>query len=310
MALADAPRSLDAPFRRGRRRAALSLGAVPPPALILLGILSVQIGAGMAKHLFDRISPDAVVLLRLATSALVLGFLSRRMLRTVLRDHSWRDLAIAAGFGLTLALMNFSIYQSFSRIPLGVAVTIEFLGPLAVAIVASRRLRDVVWALLAFGGVVMLARGGEVDAVGIGFALLAGVCWALYILFSAATGKRFSGSTGLALASIVGTMAMLPVGVASGGTALLSPELLAIGLGVGLLSSVIPYTLELDALRRMSTRVFGVLMSLEPAVAALVGVAVLDEVLSGRQWIAICCVIVACAGATLGERTPPEAPEA
>lgn len=310
MALAEAPGSISEAGGLPQRARTLSLGAVPPPALIMLGILSVQVGAGMAKHLFDRMSPDAVVLMRLATSALVLTFVSRKVLRTVLRDHSRRDLAIAAGFGLTLALMNFSIYQSFSRIPLGVAVTIEFLGPLAVAIAASRHVRDVVWAMLAFGGVVLLARGGGVDWVGIGFALLAGVCWAAYILFSAATGKRFSGSTGLALASIVGTMAMLPIGVASGGSALLSPELLIIGLGVGLLSSVIPYTLELDALRRMSTRVFGILMSLEPAVAALIGLVLLGEVLSGRQWVAIGCVIVACVGATLGERTPPATPEA
>ena len=310
MALAEAPGSISEAGGLPRRARTLSLGAVPPPALIMLGILSVQIGAGLAKHLFDRMSPDAVVLMRLATSALVLAFVGRKVLRTVLRDHSRRDLAVAAGFGLTLALMNFSIYQSFSRIPLGVAVTIEFLGPLAVAIAASRHVRDVVWAMLAFGGVVLLARGGDVDWVGIAFALLAGVCWAAYILFSAATGKRFSGSTGLALASIVGTMAMLPIGVASGGSALLSPELLIIGLGVGLLSSVIPYTLELDALRRMSTRVFGILMSLEPAVAALIGLVLLGEVLSGRQWAAIGCVIVACVGATLGERTPPTTPEA
>ncbi|KAB2349166.1 EamA family transporter [Actinomadura rudentiformis] len=288
----------------------LSLGAVPPPALILLGILSVQVGAGMAKHMFDRISPDAVVLMRLATSAIVLGFIGRKVLRTVLRDHTRGDLAVAAGFGLTLALMNFSIYQSFARIPLGVAVTIEFLGPLTVAIVASRRLRDVVWALLAFGGVVMLARGGELDMVGVAFGLLAGVCWAGYILLSAATGKRFAGSTGLALASIVGTFAMLPIGVTSGGSALLSPELLLIGLGVGLLSSLIPYSLELEALRRMPAGVFGILMSLEPAVAALIGVLLLGEILSGRQWLAIGCVVVACVGATRGQKDPPEAPEA
>ncbi|MFG2001230.1 DMT family transporter [Spirillospora sp. NPDC048911] len=310
MALAEAPGSYGATGGLARRARMASLGAVPPPALILLGILSVQVGAGMAKHMFDRISPDAVVLLRLATSAIVLGFLGRKVLRTVFRDHTRGDLAVAAGFGLTLALMNFSIYQSFSRIPLGVAVTIEFLGPLTVAIVASRRLRDVVWALLAFGGVVMLARGGEMDLVGIGFGLLAGVGWAAYILLTAATGERFQGSTGLALASIVGTAAMMPIGVASGGSALLSPELLLIGLGVGLLSSVIPYSLEMEALRRMPARVFGILMSLEPAVAALIGVLLLGEILSGRQWLAIGCVVVACVGATRGQQDPPEAPEA
>lgn len=311
MALAEAPGSA-AGANGARRRALFSLGAVPPPALILLGILSLQVGAGIAKHLFGQLPPAALVLLRLLTSAAVLAFVARKALRTILRDHSRRSLAVAAGFGLTLALMNFAIYQSFSRIPLGVAVTIEFLGPLAVAVFASRRPRDLVWTALAAAGVLLLARGdgSATDLVGVGFALLAGVGWALYILLSAATGRRFSGSTGLALASVVATAAMLPVGIATGGDKLLDPRLLLLGLGVGLMSSVIPYSLELEALRRMPPRVFGILMSLEPAVAALVGVVLLGEVLSGLQWLAMVCVMAACAGATLGEKPPPEAPQA
>ncbi|RFU38014.1 EamA family transporter [Actinomadura logoneensis] len=310
MALAEAPGSA-LPAGGASRAARFSLGAVPPPALILLGILSLQVGAGIAKHLFGQLPPAALVLLRLVTSAVVLGFVARRALRTILRDHSRRSLAVAAGFGLTLGLMNFAIYQSFSRIPLGVAVTIEFLGPLAVAVFASRRPRDLLWTGLAAAGVLLLARGSgsATDLVGIGFALLAGVGWALYILLSAATGRRFSGSTGLAVASIVATAAVLPVGVATGGAKLLDPRLLLLGLGVGLMSSVIPYSLELEALRRMPARVFGILMSLEPAVAALVGVVLLGEVLSGLQWLAIVCVMAACAGATLGEKPPPETPQ-
>ncbi|HEY7488380.1 MAG TPA: EamA family transporter [Streptosporangiaceae bacterium] len=312
MALADAPGSYGGAARGfGRRVRLLSLGAVPPPALILLGIVSVQVGAGLAKNLFDRLPPSAVVLMRLLTSAVVLCFLGRRALRGVLRDHSRRDLAVAATFGLTLALMNFSIYQSMQRIPLGIAVTIEFLGPLVVSIAASRRLLDLVWAVLAFGGVVMLARGGgDVTLPGVAFGLLAGACWAAYIVLSAATGRRFSGSTGLALASVVGTVAILPVGVAAGGSALLSPELLLLGAGVGLLSSVIPYSLELEALRKVPPRIFGILMSLEPAVAALVGLVVLGEVLDVREWAAIGCVILACVGATRSQQDPPHAPEA
>ncbi|GAA4067540.1 MULTISPECIES: EamA family transporter [Actinomadura] len=304
MALAEAPGSYERPGGFAGRARPLSLGTVPPPALILLGILSVQVGAGLAKHMFDRLPPDAVVSLRLLTSAVVLAFVTRGALRVTLRGRSRRDWAVVAGFGLTLALMNFSIYQAFSRIPLGVAVTIEFLGPLAVAIMGSRRARDAVWAVLAFTGVLMLARGGEMDPVGIAYALLAGVCWAAYILLTAATGQRFPGSTGLAVASIVGTVAIMPVGIAAGGEAMLDPELLLFGLGVGLLSSVIPYSLEMEALRRMPARVFGILMSLEPAVAALIGVALLGEVLSGRQWAAIGCVIVACVGATRGREEP------
>ncbi|MFI0368695.1 EamA family transporter [Actinomadura sp. 1N219] len=312
MALAEAPGSLGGASRASGRARTLSLGSVPPPALILLGIISLQVGAGMAKHLFDRLPPSAVVTIRLLTSAIVLGFLARKAMRTILRDHSRSSLAIAACFGLALALMNFSIYQSFARIPLGVAVTIEFLGPLTVAIVASRRPRDALWVVLAGAGVVMLARGGadDLDPVGIAFALLAGACWAAYILLTAATGQRFPGSTGLAFASVIGSIAILPLGIASAGSALLDPKLLLIGLGVGLLSSVIPYSLELEALRRMPARVFGILMSLEPAVAALVGMALLGEILTGRQWAAICCVIVACAGATRSAKDPPEAPEA
>ncbi|WP_067795944.1 EamA family transporter [Actinomadura formosensis] len=312
MALADVPGEASRVGRSGRLPPrTLSLGSVPPPALILLGIISLQVGAGFAKHLFDRLPPNAVVTMRLLTSAIVLGFLARKALRTVLRDHSRSSLAIAACFGLALALMNFSIYQSFARIPLGVAVTIEFLGPLAVSIVASRRPRDALWVVLAGAGVVLLARGGSgaLDPAGVAFALLAAACWAAYIVLTAATGRRFSGSTGLAAASVVGTVAILPLGIASAGTALLDPRLLLIGLGVGLLSSVIPYSLELEALRRMPARVFGVLMSLEPAVAALVGMVLLGEVLTARQWIAICCVIVACAGATRSQQEPPQAPQ-
>jgi inner membrane transporter RhtA len=288
----------------------LSLGAMPPPALILVGIVSVQSGAGLAKHLFDQLPPNAIVLMRLLTSAVVLCVLGRRALRGVLREHSRGDLAVAAGFGLTLALMNFSIYQSMARIPLGIAVTVEFLGPLVVAIAASRRLLDLLWAVLAFGGVVMLARGGgDVTMPGVAFGLLAGACWATYIVLSAITGRRFSGSTGLALASVVGTVAILPVGVTAGGTSLLNPALLLFGVGVGLLSSVIPYSLELEALRRVPARVFGILMSLEPAVAALIGLIILGEVLDVREWAAIGCVILACAGATRMAGRPPTPPD-
>jgi inner membrane transporter RhtA len=291
---------------RARR---LSLGAVPPPALILLGIVSVQVGAGLAKHLFDRLPPSAIVFMRLLTSAVVLCVIGRRALRGVLAEHSRGDLLVAVGFGLTLALMNFSIYQSMARIPLGVAVTIEFLGPLVVAIVASRRALDLLWALLAFGGVVMLARGGDdVTLPGVAFGLLAGACWAAYILLSAITGRRFAGSTGLALASVVGTVAIMPVGLAAGGADLLDPALLVFGGCVGLLSSLIPYSLELEALRRMPAQVFGILMSLEPAVAALIGLIVLGEVLDAREWAAIGCVILACAGATQTARRPPAPP--
>lgn len=289
------------------------LGGIPAPALVLAGIVSVQFGAGLAKMLFDVLPPSAVVTIRLATSTAILVLLSRRLLSGVFRRHSRQDLLVAAAFGLALATMNFSIYESFARIPLGIAVTIEFLGPLGVAVAFSRRRLDLAWVGLAATGVVLLVQDdgtGRVTLAGIGFALLAAAAWAAYILLSAATGRRFAGSSGLALASVVGTILILPIGVSTGGTTMLRPELLAVGICIGLLSSVIPYSFELEALRRMPAQVFGILMSLEPAAAALVGLVVLGEILNLREWTAIGCVIVACIGATRTRPHPPGAPEA
>lgn len=283
---------------------------IPPPVLVLLGIVSVQIGAGLAKGMFDRLPPTMVVFLRLATMAVVVGIMAHRTLRTLRRDHTRPDLLVAAGLGLSLAVMNFSFYKAIETIPLGVGVTIEFLGPLLVSVLASRRALDLLWAVLALLGVVLLSRsGGDVDLVGVLWAALAGAAWAVYIYASAATGRRFSDNTGLALASVVGTLAIFPLSLSLEGTTIfgqgfaeLTPELLALGIGVGLLSSVVPYTLEMEALRRIPPRVFGILMSLEPAVAALAGMVILGEHLSVLQWLAICAVILACAGATWSVR--------
>jgi threonine/homoserine efflux transporter RhtA len=284
-----------------------ALGSVPPPALLLVGILSVQVGAGLAKHLFADASPAGITLIRLWSAAIILVGLGARGARTALvtavRRRAWRDLAVAVSFGVALGVMNFSIYQAFARLPLGVAVTIEFLGPLGVAVAASRRARDLVWVLLAGGGVLLLTHGGgQITVAGVGFALVAAAAWAAYILLSAATGKRFPGSSGLAIAMVAGAVLVTPAGVASGGPGLLRPGVLAVGAGVGMLSSVIPYRIELEALRRLPPRVFGVLMSLEPAVAALVGLAVLGERLGVRDWAAIVLVMAACAGALSGRR--------
>jgi len=300
------------------RRAPLT--AVPPSALVLTGIFSVQFGAGLAARLFAHIAPAAVTGLRLWTAAAVMAVAGARPLRAALsglmRRRAWRDATVVAGFGLTLAIMNFSIYQSFARIPLGIAVTVEFLGPLGVAVATSRRLLDVLWVGLAGSGVALLARGGtpvtggpgEVT-IGFAFALLAGLSWAAYILLSRATGQRFPGSTGLTMASLVAAVVITPVGVAAGGTALLRPGIVLTGLGIGLLSSIIPYSLEMEALRRIPPRVFGIWMSLEPAVAALVGLVLLGQALAVREWLAMGCVMIACAGAARGARGP-QIPEA
>lgn len=286
--------------------------SIPAPGLVLAGIVSVQVGAGFAKELFASLPPSAVVFLRLLTSAVVLVLFTRSALRATVRGARRSDLLVIVGFGLALATMNLSIYESFSRIPLGIAVTIEFLGPLAVSVAYSRRRLDLVWVGLAGLGVVLLARGsgGDLDVVGVGFAVLAGAGWAAYIVLSAQTGRRFEGSSGLALASVVGTIAVAPIGLSTGGTEMWRPDLLIVAVAIGLLSSVIPYTLELEALRRMPARVFGILMSLEPAVAALVGLVVLNEILHLREWVAIGCVMVACLGATRSRPHRPEVPEA
>jgi inner membrane transporter RhtA len=315
--------------RKARFTPEAILSALPPPALILAGIVSVQVGAGLAKELFAVVPPAAVTLLRLWSSAIVMlvPLLVRSVRNTMGTTASrpwpgraapgnaeatagrkakapgiaWRSLGVAAAFGLTLAIMNFAIYQSFARIPLGVAVTIEFLGPLGIAVAASRRLVDLGWVALATVGVLLLTRGGgHVSMAGVIFALVAAAGWAAYIMLSAATGRRFKGSTGLTIAMVVAAIAITPVGIAAGGTAVFTPGILAIGVGIGVLSSVIPYSLELEALRRMPPRVFGILMSLEPAVAALVGLTLLGQVLTATEWTAIGCVIVACIGATRG----------
>jgi len=276
---------------------------VLPAAMILTGIVSVQFGAGLADKLFGTIPPAAVTGLRLWTSALAMVALSGRGFARTVRDlkerRAFGDAAIAGAFGFSLAVMNFSIYQSFARIPLGVAVTIEFLGPLAVAVVGSRHLRDLGWVALATIGVVLLTRGGHghLDVTGVLFAGLAGACWAAYIVLSSATGRRFPGSAGLAIAMVTSAVLVSPPALIAGGRAMFRPAVLATGAAIGMLSSVIPYRLELESLRRMPTRLFGVWMSLEPAVAALIGLIMLGQRLSVVEWVAIGCVMVACAGA-------------
>jgi inner membrane transporter RhtA len=299
------------------------LAASPPSALVLTGVISVQVGAGFAARLFGEIPPAAVTGLRLWFAGLVLAVAGARGLVAavggVVRRRAWRDAAVVTGFGITLAVMNFAIYQSFARIPLGVAVTIEFLGPLAIAVASSRRPLDLLWVLLAGGGVVLLARTGGASGaghaghpehgtvlVGLAFALLAALCWAAYIMLSRATGRRFSGSSGLVAAMVIAALVITPVGIVAGGGALLHPGILAAGAGIGLLSSIIPYTLELETLRRVSARVFGIWMSAEPAIAALVGLVLLGQALSPLEWAAIAGVMVACAGAARGAGEPPQ----
>lgn len=263
--------------------------------LVLGGIASVQVGAAIAKGLFDRIDPTGMVFLRLATSAVVFLLLAR----PALRGRTRADWYVALGLGASLATMNWGIYQSFARMPLGLAVTIEFVGPLAVALAGSRRWRDLVWVGLAALGVVLLGFDpAGITVAGVCFALLAGAGWASYILLSASTGRRWQGLDGLTVASVFAALALLPIAVPVSGATLLDPMVLVIGAAVGLLSSVIPYSLEMVALRRMPTSAFGILMSVEPAAAGLAAALLLGELLGPLQWLAIGCVVAASIGAT------------
>jgi inner membrane transporter RhtA len=277
--------------------------AIPAPALVLLGIVSVQLGSSVAKSLFSEVGSFGTVALRLFFAAAVLVLVWRPSLR--LSRSTWR---VVLAYGVILGLMNMSFYLALARLPLGIAVTIEFLGPLAVALFGSRRWLDAFWAVLATGGVVLLMDPrGDLDLVGVLFALAAGTFWGLYILVGAALGRHTTEGNGLALGMTVAAVVAVPFGVADGGAALIQPWVLVAGLGVALLSSVIPYTLDLEALRRIPARVFGILMSLEPAMAALIGLIVLQESLHWTQWIAVLSVVIASTGATLGAR--PEMPQ-
>ncbi|MDT4942864.1 MAG: inner rane transporter RhtA [Pseudonocardiales bacterium] len=279
--------------------------SVPPEMLVLAGIGSVQFGAAFANELFDEAGPGGVVFLRLLLSAAILLAVAR----PTLRGRTRSDLLAVLAFGLVLGAMNWSFYEALHRLPLGVAVTIEFTGPLAVAVAGSRRLLDGLWVILAGAGVVLLAlRGGhgDISAIGVLLALVAAACWALYILLSQRVGRTFARLDGLAIALGVGTLVVLPAGIAQGGEALLEGHVIAGGLGVALLSSLIPYSLELMALRRLTAYRFGLLMSLEPAVAALAGVVVLSQPLTAVLGVAVVLVAAASIGNTLTARRLPE----
>jgi inner membrane transporter RhtA len=256
--------------------------------------VSVQVGAALAKHVIHDVGPAAATALRLGFAAAVLVVLWRPRVPRF-------DLPLIALYGVTLGVMNLLFYEALARAPLGAVVTVEFLGPLGVAVAGSRRPRDVAVVALAGFGILLLARGGgTVSIAGLVLAALAGGCWAVYILVSAAVGRRHSGTAPLAIAMTVGALVSLPFGAGRAWHA--DGRSLLLAAGVALLSSVLPYTLELEALRHLPARIFGVLMSMEPAVAALAGLAILGERLTGRQWSGIGCVIVACASVTLAQR--------
>ncbi|MBV8218800.1 MAG: EamA family transporter [Solirubrobacterales bacterium] len=273
------------------------LTRAPSPALVLGAIASVQFGSAIAATLFAQIGPGGAVWLRLLFGTAILLVLWRPRLR--LRSYTRYQLLLACLFGLVLGFMNLSFYSAIHRIPLGIAVTLEFVGPLTVAVAGSRRPIDLLWVAIAAGGIIALTQGdtSHLNALGVGLALLAGALWGTYIIVNARVGQAFSGGTGLALAMCVASVAILPFGVAQGGSQLLEPRSLALGAVVGLLSSAIPYSFEVEALRRIKPSVFGVLMSIEPAMAALAGFIVLGQGLSARTLLGMGLVVIASVGA-------------
>lgn len=289
---------------------ASSVAAHHPVLLVLLAVASVQLGGALAATLLPLVGVFGSVALRLALAAVILAL----AVRPRLRGRSRSDWAVVLAFALALTAMNLSFYGSLTRLPIGVAVTIEFLGPLALAAALSRRARDLLAVAAALVGVVLISQAlttpwAQLDLVGIGLAATAGACWAAYIVLSRRTGARFAGLDGIAICLAVGAVLTVPVGLATAGSGLWQPEALARGLGIALLSSAIPYSLELLALRHLSAGTFGVLLSLEPAAAALAGLLVLSQVLSPVQVAGMVLVVVASV-LVLGRSSRGPAPEA
>jgi len=280
------------------------LARIPAPSLVVASILSVQLGSAVAATLFDRVGPPTVVLMRIGMAALVLLVVARPSRQTLSRD----SLKAAAILGVTLAGMNLCFYEAIARVPLGIAVTIEFIGPLMVAIVQTRRLIDGVCAVIAGFGVVLLSWPSQHSMVplsGLLLALIAGLFWAAYILASARLGEVTQGMSGLAVAMTIAAILVLPVGLSSAQAVVDTPWLLVVCFGVAMLSSFVPYTLELSALRRIPTRVFGVLMSLEPAIASVTGLAILGQRFTVRTLVATALVTSASAIVTYTSTREP-----
>ncbi len=273
------------------------LAAVPPPGLVLIAIIAIQLGAALAVTLFPVIGPIGMSALRVGLSALILLAVTRPAMRREFRNHG-RLLVL---FGCVMAAMNACFYEAIARLPLGIAVTIDFMGPLAVALATSRRLRDFAWIALAAAGIALLTPdiGGTLDPVGVMFAVGAAAGWASFIVLSRRVGAAIHGTSGLALSMFVAAVLLIPFGIADGGLMAMTPALILPVLGVALLSTAAPYALEYEALKRLPPRTYGVLVTLEPGVAVCVGAAVLGDVIGGRAIAAVILVSTAAIGATL-----------
>ncbi|MGI8780526.1 MAG: EamA family transporter [Solirubrobacteraceae bacterium] len=283
-------------------------GRAPGVALAVASMTTIQFGAALSEPLFDRIGPAGLVALRLTLAALMLW----PFVRPRLRGRTRADVCAAVALGAVSGVLTLAFFEAIARIPLGVAVTIEFLGPLGVALAGSHRARDVAWVLLAGSGVALLTLGdgaGEpLDALGVAFAGVSAGCWAAYILLTKRVGARWAGLEGLSVSLVVAALVTLPVGLAGAGVELLEPDLLLAGIGLALLIPLLPYVFELIALRRLPAALFGVIMSLEPAIAALLGFLILEQRLAASGVVAIALVSVASAGATVSSGETDGAP--
>jgi len=277
--------------------------------MVLLGMSSIQVGASLAKRLFPVVGAQGTTALRLFFASLILLAVWRPWRKRLTRAEV-RPILI---YGAALGVMNLTFYLALERIPLGIAVAIEFTGPLAVALLSTRKAVDFIWALLAVAGVVMIlpltGSAAALDWMGVGWALVAGLCWALYILFGQKAGAAVHGGTATTLGMLTAALLVVPFGVAKAGTALLDVSLLPFVLGIAVLSSALPYSLEMVALKEIPTRTFGILMSLEPALGALAGLLFLGERLSVVQGLAIGFIVLASAGSALSSKQSPATSE-
>lgn len=266
----------------------------------LLGLVSVQTGAAIGKSLFPLVGSEGVAALRLGMSALVLALLLRPW--TIWGRARWRDLL---AYGVTMGMMNLLIYRAFATIPVSIAVAIEVIGPLGAALVASRRPIDIVWVGLSLAGLILLPLGafnGCLDPAGVAYALGAALCWGLYIFAGARVAQY--GKQAVASGLIIAALFIVPLGAAQAGSLLLAPHILAVGLGIAILSSMLPYLLDMFAMRHLPANVFGILLSASPAVSAIAGWLILGEVLSGMQCAGMAAIMAACAGSTLSRKPP------
>ena len=281
----------------------MNLGSLSPTGLVLFAIFSIQLGAGLAIQLFPVLGAEGTVAIRIIISALLLVLLAGSKLR-LLKQIFFQQIGLLLGFGLCMAAMNLFFYMAIDRIPLGAAVAIEFVGPLGVAAIKSKRMIHFVWVSLAALGILLLSplSGLHLDPVGVAYALLAGAGWALFIVLAERVGKCTSGNDGLVIGMIVAAVAMMPFAIPVTAALFSDSMVLLAAIGVALLSTTIPFSFEFEALKRLPTRNYGILVSIEPAVAALVGALLLGERIGIQGMLAVLCVVVAAIGITLSDR--------